>query len=88
MMNSSINPFKIALMNTMFANNNVKNMRFELGSPKKAWKNSSHMLDTPNEEYFTKRKDSIKKFTCLPNLIKPITCEEDYEEDEKKNSGI
>ena len=84
-MNAPMNPFQIAMMNTMFAKNNVENMRFELGSPKKSWKNSSHMLDdTRNEEYFTKRNGYVKKFTCLPKLITPIACEEDYEEDEKK----
>ena len=93
--NSNISPFQIALMNTMFANNNVQNLKFQGGSPRKSvMKNSSHIdnivishndnMAIP-EEKFENRKGMRKKFTCHPKLINPIACEEVIEEEEKKN---
>lgn len=84
---NSLSPYQIAMMNTMFAHNHLKNLKFELGSPKKQYQNSTHATDLPFcEEILVenfKRKTREKKFTAQPKLITPIACMEDGEEDEK-----
>lgn len=85
--NNSNLPFQIAKLNTHFAQNNMQNLSFDLGRPKKSTKNSSNMLDFEkpiNEDIFTGRRISPKKFTELPKIIIPIACEEDYENEETK----
>lgn len=88
--NLNVTPYQIAMMNTMFANNHVQNMKFELGSPKKPMKNSTHVNEYDKfavEDNFMARRSTWdrKKFTCVPKLIIPVACEMVTEEEEKKN---